>query len=775
MYEQHFGLKKRPFRANASGTDVFVGPHMAATMAGIKKALSRTDTISIVTGAVGSGKSTLVNRAIESMGASCRSIHVARMRLDSNDVLEFLLDELGVEDRPNGTIQKFALFRRELKNLESSGNRIIIAIEDGVRLGADALAEIEALTAADAGESEGAAVVIMGDEGLDTVLADPQLARFRQRSRKQFTSASLPKAELRGYLRHCFRIAGSDFEKIFETNAPDLLHHLSDGIPRIANSIVESTMRAAADQGLSSIPSSLLARIAENEFGLSAAGFDLTEQMAPQVAAAPEEITQESEPNPADEEPSPVVPEPPVAEPVIVFAEPEVSAEQDSDDEDFIPELIQDTLPDLEILAPELAGPEFATEFAPTAVMEPEPVPEPEIVPVLEPEPEPVAVVEPEPEPEPEPEIVPVLEPEPEPEPVAVVEPEPVPEPEIVPVLEPEPEPVAVVEPEPVAVMEPEPVPEPEIVPVLEPEPEPVAVVEPEPLPVQESQELSLAAESTADAVPDWDRDPTMAEFKIDMAELEKAMAFDQDGDAKAEPQPEVAAAVEPKVTSTNETPEMPQITLDHAINQRLENNLIDEPGEISAPTASGEKTDRPAINIPKRQNKKADAELERISVELAKAKSIEDVDDKAAETLFGDEINFLAAQVLANPPSIDPANEDHTVVAVGEQVPNGTPSEIEVTLETPKTIESNGMDLSASQRLKTVRALNADLHPSIQEPEASQNTQHKSAASPDPEPIEDQITSMTQTLKALNVTPPLADDDESEEKGGFFSRFKRS
>jgi hypothetical protein len=33
----------------------------------------------------------------------------------------------------------------------------------------------------------------------------------------------------------------------------------------------------------------------------------------------------------------------------------------------------------------------------------------------------------------------------------------------------------------------------------------------------------------------------------------------------------------------------------------------------------------------------------------------------------------------------------------------------------------------------------------------------------------------MTQTLKALNVTPPLAEDDEDEEKGGFFSRFKRS
>ena len=305
--------------------------------------------------------------------------------------------------------------------------------------------------------------------------------------------------------------------------------------------------------------------------------------------------------------------------------------------------------------------------------------------------------------------------------------------------------------------------------PVLEPEPEP------EPVPAQESQELSLAAESAADAVPDWDRDPTMAELKIDMAELEKAMAFGQESDAKSESQPEVAATAKPKAATINETPEMPQITLDHAIKQRLENNLIDEPGEISAPAASGDKTDLPAINMPKRQNKKADAELERISSELARAKSIEDVDDKAAETLFGDEINFLAAQVLANPPGIDSANENHTVVAVGQQVANGTPSEIEVTLETPKATESNGMDLSASQRLKTVRALNAELHPSIQEPETTSNTPNNSTATQEPDPIEDQITSMTQTLKALNVTPPLADDNEDEEKGGFFSRFKRS
>ncbi len=118
MYEQHFGLKKRPFRSIAAGTDVFVGPQIAATMAGIKKALASNDAIVTVSGPVGSGKTTLVTRALESIGGNSSVVHVARMRLDSNDVLEFLLDELGVENRPSGTIQKFALFRRRLKELQ---------------------------------------------------------------------------------------------------------------------------------------------------------------------------------------------------------------------------------------------------------------------------------------------------------------------------------------------------------------------------------------------------------------------------------------------------------------------------------------------------------------------------------------------------------------------------------------------------------------------------------------------------------------------------------
>jgi len=618
MYEQHFGLKKRPFRANATGNDVFVGPHIAATMSGIRKALSANDAMVAVSGPVGSGKTTLVNRAVESISASPKIIRVARMRLNSEDVLEFLLDELRFENRPSGTIQKFASFRRRLKELEDINTRVLVTIEDSVHLGAETLAEIEALTSADSGESAGAGVVLMGDESLDTFLGEPQLMRTQQRLRQRFDVTALCVTELRGYLRHCFRLAGSDFERIFETNAAELLHHVSGGILRISNNLIDSAMTAAADQDLELVTSTLLSRVAENQYGLSAAGFEVA-QHEPVAEAVPELVAEE---------------------PVIVFAKPAVEESQSSQNE-----------------AEALVVPQ-------------------------------------------------------------------------------------------------------------------------------------LNIESAGDVVPDWERDPTMAELRPDLAALEQAMAFAQSD----EPEPAVTEPESLPELKPEEAEVIQEITLDHAISQRIESNLIDEPGEVSSPTSDNvpslnDDSDLPSIKLPKKQNKKADGELEKITAELEKAKSIEDMDNKLAETLFGEDLNFIAAQMLASQPAVEAANDEliATGIPTADIAPAATPEasqpdkgqygeQLQVTLEVPKKHYDSGMDPSAAQRLKTVRALNTDSDSSARKPKTPSG--HSPPTLDVPESIENQInTSMTQTLKALNVVPPVNDDhmDDDELKGGFFSRFKRS
>ena len=303
MYEQHFGLKKRPFLPKATGGDVFVGPQTANTMQALKKALTAQDAVVSVSGQAGVGKTTLVAKALDALSETHRAVRIGRMQLDGTDALEFLLEELGTGALPKGPIRQFAAFRELLEQLESTGKRLVIIVEDATRTGIETLAELEALTASDAGESGGAAIVVMGDENVSDFLADPQLARMTQRLRQRLAINPLSVAELRGYLMHSLRAAGGEYDDAFDSRSADVLHSLSGGIPRVANYVAEAALSSAAADGVSPISAEMVAAIAHEEFGLEPAPGSLAPAEDPPAAPA------EPEPDPLPEiEPEPETP-----------------------------------------------------------------------------------------------------------------------------------------------------------------------------------------------------------------------------------------------------------------------------------------------------------------------------------------------------------------------------------------------------------------------------------------------------------------------------------
>ena len=319
---------------------------------------------------------------------------------------------------------------------------------------------------------------------------------------------------------------------------------------------------------------------------------------------------------------------------------------------------------------------------------------------------------------------------------------------------------------------------EPEAAPVAENAPEPDAVAVPE-QPAAPEAIVDSQPEAVVEEVPEWERDPTLAQLKPDLDALEQAMAF-----THGEP---VIKGEEPPVESQDladkvaDAEELPEIILDQSIETGIENLDIEVPSDILPPT--------PAT--------KSDPELDRIAADIANAKSLEDIDDIMAETLFGTGISMIAAQVTANPPQDDSANDalelvqDPTAasaavveekpapVAAKKAAPNYSEISEEISIETRPPVKNTGLDLSASQRLKTVRALNSDLHPSLRDPDEKPGAGNSAASKNNgaPQPIEDQInTSITQTLKALKVPPKaLEDEPEEETKKGFFGRFRRS
>jgi type II secretory pathway predicted ATPase ExeA len=764
MYEQHFGFIKRPFPAQATGSDVFVGPQTAKTMSGFRKALAAQDAVVTVSGPVGTGKTTLVHRALQGMGTKYKTIRVGRMEMKSSDVLESLLIVLGVKDRPAGTIQRFAALRRKLRELQDTEVRVFIVIEDALRTGTETLAELEALTAADAGDSDGASIVVMGDERLPDFMQNPEVAQLQQRVRQRHTISPLSAAELRAYLIHGFRMAGADFEHISGARSAELLHQLSNGIPRIVNNLVEAALVTAADQGLDNISATLIAKVAADEFGLSVENFDFSIPQPEPVAEATPAPAPEPPPEPAPEpvlevapEPAPepqaepelkVAPEPapepvleaapePAPEPVVDVvpeSQPEPAAEaapepakvdetqpakvladvaaEPSLDPDDIPHLIQDTLPDLKTLAPQFAKlPDEETKEA----------------------------------------VDPVAERAYEFESVT----------EIVPELVPEPEPRRDLEPAA------------ELIPELELEPEPVAENAAE----AEVKTEAVVEERSDDEVPEWDRDPTLAELKPDLDALEQAMAFVHGVSVEKTGEPPVET--EAISDDVGEKEEMPEITLDKSIETGIDNLLIEDPDGIKEA----------------RRTTKSAVELDQIAREIGNAKSLDDIDDKMAETLFGSGISMIAAQLRASQPKDESANDaiqlepdipelEPDTPQLEPDIPELEPEVLapsfpadaevgeEISLESNETANKSGADLTATQRLKMVRGLNA----SSQSRQPGTNGGAESQAANTPKPIEDQInTSITQTLKALEVPREPEAERETERKTGFFSRFRRS
>ena len=266
MYQTNYGLNRSPFPALPRGGAVFIGPQTAELVQSMKSGLAGQDAIMAVSGAAGTGKTTLVTYALDALTAKKKVVSVGRTPIEADDVLESLLIVLGVENRPPERERRRAILQNALLQYETAGLPVFVVVEDIQKSGPAVLAELSALTAADTEQLPGARIVLMGDNTMQSVLDDPMLVELRQRLTHRHTINAMSDMEARGYLLHCFRAAGGDFTQLFESGSCTLVRKLCDGNPRAINQLVDVVLDSAAEQNLETIPRLFIAEIAAHDY-----------------------------------------------------------------------------------------------------------------------------------------------------------------------------------------------------------------------------------------------------------------------------------------------------------------------------------------------------------------------------------------------------------------------------------------------------------------------------------------------------------------------------
>ncbi|MBT8080873.1 MAG: hypothetical protein KJO56_00460, partial [Gammaproteobacteria bacterium] len=219
--------------------------------------------------------------------------------------------------------------------------------------------------------------------------------------------------------------------------------------------------------------------------------------------------------------------------------------------------------------------------------------------------------------------------------------------------------------------------------------------------------------------VPEWEREPTLAEMRPDLEALEKAMALAH-RDVTESPTVNMPAAVARDKSDASGVEEMPDITLDHAIEQEAPHESSDKPDPVEAAPAKETATVAPDADATEpgrrpRRSETVEEQLERISAQIAAADTITDIGDTLAERLFGDNVNVFAEQFAAEEAGHDEDEaelqtiEDATARPEDEAPVQSFATDTATGVPEAPQSKPSGLDTAAYERLKTVRALNAN------------------------------------------------------------------
>ena len=245
MYKNFFKLQASPFTANPDPRFLYMLPHTREALAKVQYGISYRVGFMVLSGEVGTGKTTILRRALMSLDQSkVHSAFIFNPRLEVLELLEFILADFGIAPESRTKSTMLIQLNRWLIEKFRRGETCVIIIDEAQNLSAELLEEIRLLTNLETSSEKLVQIVLSGQPELEEILRQPNLRQLRQRVVVWARTETLSETQTGEYIAQRLRIAGTK-ETIFLPETIALIHRASRGIPRIINLICEHALISA--------------------------------------------------------------------------------------------------------------------------------------------------------------------------------------------------------------------------------------------------------------------------------------------------------------------------------------------------------------------------------------------------------------------------------------------------------------------------------------------------------------------------------------------------
>lgn len=251
LYLNHFGLTELPFGITPDTSfSCALQTHQEALNT-LLIALDGGEGFVKISGEVGTGKTLLCRRLLQSLDTGWVSAYLPNPDLDADTLFRALAEELGVKDAAE--LDQYHLLRRinlALLDFAHAGKRVLVCIDEAQAMPLATLEALRLLSNLETEKRKLLQIVLFGQPELDEKLRRPEVRQLLQRIAFHHRLGRLEKSELEHYLAHRLRVAGFRGESLFTPAALRVLHRASSGTPRLINILAHKVLLAVFGEGL---------------------------------------------------------------------------------------------------------------------------------------------------------------------------------------------------------------------------------------------------------------------------------------------------------------------------------------------------------------------------------------------------------------------------------------------------------------------------------------------------------------------------------------------
>jgi general secretion pathway protein A len=268
MYEAHFGLTEFPFSITPDLRYLYMSEKHREGLAHLLYGVQSYGGFIVLTGEVGTGKTTLCRCLLQQMPEDCVVAFIINPNLTVPELLSTICDELQIAyPKDNKSVKVFVdLINACLLDAHARGEKAVLIIDEAQNLSLAVLEQIRLLTNLETAERKLLQIILLGQPELRDKLARPDLIQLSQRIIARYHLGPLSRQEVEAYIAHRLAVAGSR-QEIFTRSALREVYGQSGGIPRLVNLVCDRGLLGAFSRGELKVERRMVVQAAKEVFG----------------------------------------------------------------------------------------------------------------------------------------------------------------------------------------------------------------------------------------------------------------------------------------------------------------------------------------------------------------------------------------------------------------------------------------------------------------------------------------------------------------------------